>query len=67
MKIGFSGLLFLLFLFLKLTGYVAWPWIWVTAPLWIPFAITLFFLAFLGVCLLYAAISDKGVISAKKN
>lgn len=34
MKIGFVGLLFLVFLVLKLTGYVAWSWWWVTAPLW---------------------------------
>ena len=31
-----SGLffLFLLFLGLKLTGYITWSWWWVTAPLW---------------------------------
>jgi hypothetical protein len=27
-------LLFVLFLGLKLTGYIAWSWWWVTAPLW---------------------------------
>ena len=27
-------LLFLLFLGLKLTGYITWSWWWVTAPLW---------------------------------
>lgn len=21
---------------LKLSGYVGWPWLWVTAPLWLP-------------------------------
>lgn len=30
------GLMFLAFLVLKLTGYLAWSWWWVTAPLWIP-------------------------------
>ncbi len=34
-------LLFLLFLGLKLTGHIAWSWWWVTAPLWIPFAIVM--------------------------
>jgi hypothetical protein len=34
-----SFLLFLVFLVLKLTGYITWSWLWVTAPLWIPFAI----------------------------
>lgn len=32
--IGFGGALFLLFLGLKLTGYITWSWWWVTAPLW---------------------------------
>lgn len=36
MKVGFGGLLFVLFLALKLTGYIAWSWWWITAPLWIP-------------------------------
>jgi len=31
-----SGLLFLLFLALKLTGFITWSWWWVTAPLWMP-------------------------------
>jgi len=47
MKIGLPGILFCIFLTLKLTGYIAWSWVWVTAPLWIGFAI--FFSAFLFV------------------
>ncbi|QDH93018.1 hypothetical protein SEA_STEPHIG9_72 [Mycobacterium phage Stephig9] len=35
MQIGISTLLFIVFLVLKLTGVVAWSWLWVTAPLWI--------------------------------
>lgn len=39
--------LFLLFLALKLTGYITWSWWWVTAPLWVPliFAVGLFAVA----------------------
>lgn len=33
--IGFSGLLTVLFIGLKLTGHITWPWIWVLSPLWI--------------------------------
>jgi len=33
-SIGFGGLLFLVFLVLKLTHYIDWSWWWVTAPLW---------------------------------
>jgi len=37
--IGICGMLFILFLALKLTGYITWSWWWVTAPLWIPAAV----------------------------
>lgn len=36
--IGFFGLLTLLFVGLKLTGYINWSWWWVLSPVWIPFA-----------------------------
>lgn len=39
MQIEFSGLLFLVFLVLKLTHVIAWSWLWVTAPLWAGLAI----------------------------
>lgn len=42
-------MLFLLFLGLKLTGYIAWSWVWVTAPLWIPLALVLIMLAIIGI------------------
>ena len=35
---GFSGLLFIAFLILKLCNVISWSWWWVTAPLWIPAA-----------------------------
>lgn len=49
--IGFGGVLFCIFLVLKLTGVIAWSWWWVTAPLWIPFVIlfVLFFAAAVAV------------------
>lgn len=34
--IGFAGLLAIVFITLKLTGYIAWSWWWVLSPLWIP-------------------------------
>jgi fatty acid desaturase len=48
--IGFFGLLAIVFIVLKLTGYIAWSWWWVLAPLWIPFAIviTVLILVFFG-------------------
>lgn len=41
MQIGFAGLLALLFIALKLTGVIAWSWLWVLAPLWIGVALVL--------------------------
>lgn len=32
----FTGLLTILFIGLKLTGYISWSWWWVLAPVWIP-------------------------------
>ena len=39
--IGLAGVLFIVFLILKLTGNIDWSWWWVTSPLWIPIAIAL--------------------------
>lgn len=33
-RIGFCGLLTLVFIVLKLTGIISWSWIWVLAPVW---------------------------------
>lgn len=37
--IGLFTLMFLIFMTLKLMGYITWSWWWVTAPLWGGFAI----------------------------
>lgn len=37
--IGFGGILFVVFLVLKLTHVIDWSWWWVTSPLWIPLGI----------------------------
>lgn len=35
-------LLTVLFIGLKLTGHVAWPWSWVLAPIWVPIVLVIF-------------------------
>ena len=52
--IGFLGLLTILFIGLKLTGFIAWSWWWVLAPMWIPIAVTvlLAILAFIAALIL---------------
>ncbi|MGW0245092.1 hypothetical protein ACWDYH_00480 [Nocardia goodfellowii] len=42
--LGLGTSLFLVFLVLKLTGFIAWSWWWVTAPLWAPALIVLLLL-----------------------
>ena len=39
--IGFTGLLTILFIGLKLTGYITWSWWWVLSPIWITFLIVM--------------------------
>lgn len=43
--VGFSGLLTVVFIALKLTGNISWPWVWVLSPLWISFLLGITFLA----------------------
>ncbi len=33
--IGFTGLLTILFIALKLLGVIEWSWVWVLSPIWI--------------------------------
>lgn len=37
--VSFCGLLGIAFIVLKLTKVIAWKWIWVLAPIWIPLAL----------------------------
>lgn len=56
--IGFLGLLGVLFIGLKLTGFINWSWLWVLAPLWIvPAGI----IAFILFCLFMAAFCTVGI------
>lgn len=54
--IGFMGLLAILFIGLKLTGFVQWSWFWVLSPLWIGFALAILVLI---VAILWAFLSSK--------
>ena len=47
MKIGFVGLLQILFIALKLTKQIDWSWIWVMSPVW--GTILLYPVIFLGI------------------
>ncbi len=55
--IGFTGLLTIVFIILKLTNYIDWSWWWVLAPLWIPIT------AGLGVFIVVCAVISLVVIA----
>jgi membrane protein YdbS with pleckstrin-like domain len=42
--IGFTGLLTIVFIVLKLLGYITWSWWWVLSPIWISIALVLIIL-----------------------
>lgn len=46
--IGFSGLLTILFIALKLLGKIDWSWWWVLSPLWITAAFVIVILIIAG-------------------
>lgn len=37
--IGFTGLLTIAFIVLKLCSVISWTWVWVLSPLWISFGL----------------------------
>jgi len=39
---GFTSLLTIAFIILKLTGYIHWSWLWVLSPLWISMILAIF-------------------------
>ena len=57
--IGFFGLLTIVFITLKLTGFITWSWWWVLAPLWMTWAflavvwLVVFLVVFLATYLLW--------------
>jgi len=57
--IGFVGLLTIVFIVLKLTGVIAWSWVWVLAPLWISFGLWLGLVIIIGGIALLAGGSNS--------
>lgn len=58
--IGFLGLLTILFIGLKLTGYITWSWWWVLSPLWLGLVVVLGFIALIFlIAFAWAWVTDK--------
>ena len=57
---NFLGLLTIVFITLKLTGYIAWSWWWVLAPLWLGFVVVIGVMAIVFLfAFLWAWITEK--------
>jgi hypothetical protein len=54
--ISFIGLLTIVFITLKLTGYITWSWWWVLSPIWISW---IFIFLFLIIVIVWAVMQDK--------
>lgn len=50
MRVGFLGMLTIVFITLKLTNVIDWSWLWVLAPIWLPFAVIAVISMFIGLC-----------------
>lgn len=56
-----SFILFIVFLILKLTGVIDWPWLYITMPIWIPIGLDiLIFLVIIIVYFIGTAIENRG-------
>lgn len=47
--IGFTGLLTIAFIVLKLCNVITWKWVWVLAPLWMTWALALVTVIFVSI------------------
>ena len=45
--VGFMGLLTIVFIVLKLLGFITWSWVWVLSPIWIDAILIVLLLAVL--------------------
>ena len=54
--IGFTGLLTVLFVGLKLTNVITWSWWWVLSPIWISF---LLLIIILSIAAIFIAVMEK--------
>lgn len=48
--IGFTGLLQIVFIVLKLTNVINWSWVWVLSPIWITMSVFIVLIAVAVIC-----------------
>lgn len=65
--IGFTGLLTIVFIVLKLTNVIDWSWWLVLSPLWIAFGILAVIAVVLGIIYLWARKKNKHPMKRTTN
>lgn len=65
--IGFTGLLTIVFITLKLCKVIAWSWWWVLSPVWITVGIVLLILSIYGVLIWRRSVDEKKRLAAGMN
>ncbi|MBW2596978.1 MAG: hypothetical protein JRC93_13635 [Deltaproteobacteria bacterium] len=58
--LGLPGVLFLIFLVLKLTDNIDWSWGWVFSPVWIPAVVAVVLVLVAGIVALINRMIDGG-------
>ena len=59
MKVGFLGMLTIVFITLKLTEVITWSWIWVLSPIWVVSSIFGFAILVTFIILYYQQYKEK--------
>lgn len=52
--VGFVELLTIVFITLKLLGYISWSWLWVLSPIWISAVVVIVMLLFVFLVYMWA-------------
>lgn len=61
--IGFTSLLLIAFIVLKLCDVIDWSWWWVLSPFWIPIGVCLIILSVLGIVKRQEAKDNKKIVT----
>jgi hypothetical protein len=57
--VGFTGLLTIAFIVLKLCHVIDWSWVWVLSPIWISFLLVIALLVVVGIGFLVVWLINK--------
>lgn len=60
--IGFTGVLTIVFVVLKLLGKIDWSWVWVLSPLWIPIVSIVSMIIVIGIIVIGIVLIKKFII-----